>query len=69
MITEKTLEELREELTESLEGSIRILQSILDDVKNGIYGPEQAQMDHENLMFNDGINFMSVIEEIAEMDV
>lgn len=62
---EEQLEELKEELKDSLESTIRILQSILDDVKNGIYGPEQARIDYENMMFNDGIDFMSIIGDIA----
>lgn len=62
------LAELKEELQTSITDTIRILQAILEDVKNGIYGPEQARMDYENMMYNDGINFMSIIDDIGNLD-
>ena len=69
MIQTKTLDELKEELTESIESTTRILSAILEDVKTGIYGPEQAAMDYENLMFNESVNFMSIIQEISELSI
>jgi DNA relaxase NicK len=65
---EERLAELKQDLESSIGDTIRILQSVLDDVKNGIYGPEQAKMDHENMMFNDGINYMSIIDDIANLE-
>lgn len=59
------IQELNEELKESLQSTIRLLQGILDDVISGNYGSEQARMDYENMMFNDGIDFMSIIGDIA----
>ena len=59
------IQELNEELKESLQSTIRLLQGILDDVTSGNYGSEQARMDYENMMFNDGIDFMSIIGDIA----
>lgn len=66
-IDTERLEELNQELESSLTDTIHVLQGILNEVKAGSYTPEQAGMDHENLMFSEGIDFMSIIGEIASI--
>lgn len=61
------LDELTSELKESCNSTIRILQSIIDDIDNGTYTTEKAEMDYENMMFNDGIDFMSIVGDIANL--
>ena len=60
-----TVEELVEELDKSIDHTIHILQAIKEEIASGKYTPEVAQVDYENLMFNDGIDFMSIIGDIA----
>lgn len=61
------LDELTSELKESCNSTIRILQSIIDDIDNGTYTAEKAEVDYENMMFNDGIDFMSIVGDIANL--
>lgn len=61
------LDELTSELKESCNSTIRILQSIIDDIDNGTYTAEKAEIDYENMMFNDGIDFMSIVGDIANL--
>lgn len=60
-----TVEELVEELSKSVDHTIHILQAIKEEIEAGKYTPEVAQVDYENLMFNDGIDFISIIGDIA----
>jgi hypothetical protein len=62
------LDELKAELKESCQSTIRILQSIIEDIDNGTYTIEKAEMDYENMMWNDGINFMSCVGDIANYE-
>lgn len=59
------VEELVEELNKSIDHTIHILQAIKEEITAGKYTPEVAQVDYENLMFNDGIDFISIIGDIA----
>lgn len=60
------LSEAVENLKTSLENTIHILQGVLDDVNQGIYDREKAEQDYENLLFHDGIDFMSCILGVVE---
>jgi hypothetical protein len=62
------LDELKAELKESCQSTIRILQSIIEDIDDGTYTIEKAEMDYENMMWNDGINFMSCVGDIANYE-
>lgn len=52
----------------SLENTIDILQVILDDVNKGLYDRKKAEQDYENLMFSDGVDFMSCILDVVESE-
>ncbi len=52
----------------SLENTIDILQAILDDVNKGLYDRKKAEQDYENLMFSDGVDFMSCILDVVEAE-
>lgn len=62
------LDELKAELKQSCQSTIHILQSIIEDIDNGTYTIEKAEMDYENMMWNDGINFMSCVGDIANYE-
>ena len=52
----------------SLENTIHILQGILNDVNRGLYNTAKAEQDYENLMFSDGVDFMSCILDVVEAE-
>lgn len=62
------LSEPVENLKTSLESTIHILQGILDDINRGVYDRGKAEQDYENLMFSDGIDFMSCILGVVEAE-
>jgi hypothetical protein len=62
------LDELTASLKESCQSTIHILQSIIDDIDNGTYTIEKAEMDYENLMWNEGIDFISAVGDIANYE-
>ena len=66
MTTKATKDELTAELEESLTHAVHVLQGVLDDVKSGTYTKEQAEMDYENIMNTEGLDFMSVLKDYAE---
>lgn len=66
MTTKETKEELTAELEESLTHAVHVLQGVLDDVKSGTYTKEQAELDYENIMNTEGLDFMSVLKDYAE---
>lgn len=55
-----------ESLQESLLHAIRVLNGILEDVARGDYTPEMAARDYENLTMNEGLDYMSAIQDVAE---
>ena len=61
----KIIEELLD-VKESLTHAIRVLQAILDDVNAGTYSPEQAELDVENLLMTEGLDFISTLQDYAE---
>jgi len=65
MSDEQTIGETLTDLEESLKHAIHILTGILNDVATREYTQEQAQVDYENLMWNEGIDFMSALETYA----
>lgn len=62
------LDELKAELKDSCQRTIHILQSIIEDIDNGTYTVEKAEADYENMMWNDGIDFMSCVGDIANYE-
>jgi hypothetical protein len=61
----ETLDESLEDLQDSLQHAIHILQGILDDIENNEYTQEQATLDYENIMYNEGIDYMTALESFA----
>ena len=57
-----------EALQESLFHAIHVLNGILEDVKRGNYTPEMAARDYENITMNEGLDYMSAIQDVAEAD-
>lgn len=60
-----TAQESLEHLSESVLHAIHILTGISDDISAGKYSQEDAERDYENLMWADGLDFMSAIEDYA----
>jgi hypothetical protein len=54
------------DLEESLTHAVHVLQGVLDDVKSGKYTKEQAALDAENLMYTEGLDFISALSDYAE---
>jgi len=65
MSDNETLDESLQDLQDSLQHAIHILQGILDDIEDNGYTQEQATLDYENLVWNEGIDFMSALESCA----
>jgi hypothetical protein len=65
MSDNETLDESLQDLQDSLQHAIHILQGILDDIEDNGYTQEQATLDYENLVWNEGIDFMSALESFA----
>lgn len=65
MSEENNPDEILTDLSESLKHAIHILSGILSDIELGEYTQDQAQTDYENLMWNEGIDFMSALESYA----
>lgn len=56
------------EVKESLEHAVHVLNGILDDVKGGTYTKEQAAIDYENLIMTEGLDFTSIILDYSESE-
>jgi hypothetical protein len=54
------------DVKESLTRAIRVLQAILDDVNRGTYSTKQAELDVENLLMTEGLDFISTLQDYAE---
>ena len=54
------------DVKESVEHAIHVLNGILEDIKSGTYTQEQANLDAENLMMTEGLDFISAIADYAE---
>jgi hypothetical protein len=65
MSDNETLDESLENLQDSLQHAIHILQGILDDIEDNGYTQQQATLDYENIVWNEGIDFMSALESFA----
>jgi len=66
MTDNKSCAELLDDLHASLVTAIQYYSAILDEVTAHKYTPATARIDLENLQFNEGINIMSLLEEISE---
>jgi hypothetical protein len=51
----------------SIDDFVDYLISIRTDIKSGIYTPEMAGNDVENMTCNEGNDIISTLEEISEM--
>lgn len=54
-----------DEVKESLEHAVHVLNGILEDVKKGTYTQKEAELDVENLMMTEGLDFISVLQDYA----
>lgn len=61
-----TAEELMDDLFESLTRIVHYYNGIMDELKAGTYTPTMAKQDAENLMFNEGNDIVSVLEELGD---
>lgn len=55
-----------ESLEESLKHAIHVLAGVLADVQTGTYTQEQAALDAENLMYTEGLDFISTLTAYSE---
>lgn len=58
--------EALQDVKASLTHAIHVLQGILDDVNAGTYSTEQAELDVENLLMTEGLDFISTLQDYAE---
>jgi len=65
MSNENNIDEKLADIGESLKHAIHILTGILGDIELGEYTQEQAQADYENLMWNEGIDYMGAIQSYS----
>lgn len=54
-----------DDVKESLEHTIHVLNGILEDVKAGNYTQEQAELDVESLITTEGLDFVSTLQDYA----
>lgn len=54
-----------DDVKESLEHAVHVLNGILEDVKKGTYTQKEAELDVENLMMTEGLDFISVLQDYA----
>ncbi len=66
---EEELQEALSDLQESLKHAIHYFTAILDEITAGSYTPDKAMQDYESLMWTEGIDFMSAIQSVAEVNV
>lgn len=52
-------------LLESIDHIVHILRGVRADIVNGNYHARQAESDYENMMYNDGIDVFSALEQVA----
>lgn len=66
---DEAVQEALSELQDSLKHAIHYLTGILDDIATGSYTPKKASEDYENLLWNEGIDFISQLGSLAELDL
>jgi len=54
-----------DDVKESLEHAIHVLNGILEDGKAGNYTQEQAELDVESLITTEGLDFVSILQDYA----
>ncbi len=59
-------EELKEELLNSIRHQIHWLKAVEEELVAGTYTAEQAAIDSETAQFNEGFNWLSIMQDIAE---
>lgn len=62
-----TYQESLDHVVKSIDDFVDYLISIRTDIKSGIYTPEMAGNDVENMTSNEGNDIISTLEEISEM--
>ncbi len=66
---DEAVQEALSELQDSLKHTIHYLNGILDEIATGSYTPKKASEDYENLLWNEGIDFISQLSSLAELDL
>ena len=61
-----TYQEKLDHLAKSIDDNINYLTTILNDIKSGIYTPEMASADIENMTNNEGNDIISSLQQLAE---
>lgn len=54
------------DLLESIEHVVHILNGVKADILNGNYHGDQARLDYENMVYLDGIDVFTALEEVAD---
>lgn len=54
------------DLLESIQHLVHIVNGIADEIMSGKYEGDQARLDYENLIYNDGIDVFTALEEVAD---
>lgn len=67
--TEEAVQEAMSELQDSLKHTIHYLTAILDELNAGSYTPKKASEDYESLIWQEGIDFISQLGSLAELDL
>jgi len=62
-----TYQESLDHVVKSIDDFVDYLISIRTDIKSGIYTPEMAGNDVENMTSNEGNDIISTLAEISEM--
>ena len=61
-----THQETLNHLAKSIDDHVDYLTSIRNDIKSGIYTPEMASADIENMTNNEGNDIISSLQQLAE---
>ena len=64
---DELVDELQTQLTDSLEHVVHWLTGILTDLRAGSYTPSKAYDDLQGLLYNDGLAYMDILTDLAEM--
>lgn len=66
---DEAIQEAMSNLQDSLKHAIHYLSAILDELNAGSYTPKKASEDYENLLYNEGMDFVSQLGSLAELDL
>jgi len=53
-------------LLESIDHIIHIMKGVRADIMNGNYHQKQAESDYENIIYSEGVDIFSALQEVSE---